>query len=191
MSPADIATASRLVIAPVFALIFYLPDEVGWLWRAAALLGLGIAGELTDWLDGYLARRSGTLSDFGKVFDPFADTVMHLTFFIVLCLAGALPLIFLLFILYREFAISLLRQLSVKRGMVMGARGGGKLKTVSYVFTWMLAFANHALGKLGFLPGWRPALTWIVWAFCALSAVLALVSFMDYLIQYRRLPEAS
>ena len=97
MTLADKATAVRLVLAPVFFVIYLLPRFfpsifavpssavegillTGAPWTVPVLWIIFVASEITDFLDGIIARKRGEVSDFGKLFDPFADTLTQLTY---------------------------------------------------------------------------------------------------------------
>ena len=135
MKIADIFTIIRVVLAPVFLIIYFIPEwfGVGNVASVYILLPLIIFAEFTDFLDGYFARKYNQVSDFGKLFDPFADVFLHLTVFFCYTISGYIsPLVVLLFA-YREFGMLFVRLLAAKKGVAIGARKGGKFKTVMYV----------------------------------------------------------
>jgi CDP-diacylglycerol---glycerol-3-phosphate 3-phosphatidyltransferase len=189
MTRSDAITASRLALAAAFSALFLLPRGsasvqaivVPALWIIAAL------AEFSDFLDGWTARRREEVSDFGKVFDPFADVVLHLAAFSCLAWEKALPLPFLLVVIVREQGISLVRLLAARKGLVMGARRGGKAKTVSYVIVGAAALFRSSLSRLDLLPGLDSALRVAVIALSVGSAILSVLSFVDYVVQYRKL----
>jgi CDP-diacylglycerol--glycerol-3-phosphate 3-phosphatidyltransferase len=151
------------------------------LWIIAAL------AEFSDFLDGWTARRREEVSDFGKVFDPFADVILHLMAFSCLAWERVLPLAFVLLVVVREQAVSLVRLLAARKGLVMGARRGGKAKTVSYVIVGAAALLRSSFSRLGLFPGLDAALGVAVIALSAASAILSVLSFADYVVQYRKL----
>jgi CDP-diacylglycerol---glycerol-3-phosphate 3-phosphatidyltransferase len=83
----------------------------------------------TDWFDGRLARRSGRTSAMGSLLDPVADKVLVLSVLIVLVGEGVFPSWMVAAIVAREFLVSRLRLAALERGVVLGARDLGKLKT--------------------------------------------------------------
>lgn len=184
MSSADAVTASRLVLAPLFFAVFFLPGippvvAVPLLWLLFILI------EVSDLVDGALARKSGTVSSFGKLFDPFADVVARLTYFLCFALGGLMPAWVLLLILYREFGIMFLRQLLSTRGIAMGARPGGKLKAVIYMTAGAASLLLITISSFGFLDSVIPALRILVMVLYVASALLSVLSFIDYLRQFR------
>ncbi|MBQ1983532.1 MAG: CDP-alcohol phosphatidyltransferase family protein, partial [Spirochaetaceae bacterium] len=107
MKIADIFTLIRIVLAPVFLIIYFVPEWFGFgsVLSVWILLPLIIFAEFTDFLDGYFARKTNQVSNFGKLFDPFADVILHLTVFFCYTISGYVsPFIMLLFA-YREFGM--------------------------------------------------------------------------------------
>lgn len=120
-------TFLRIGLAPVFVLVFFRVP--GWY---GALFGLGIVllSELTDMLDGHIARKMGTVTDFGKILDPLADSVFRLTIFLSFVSAGLAPLELVLLIFYRDAVLATIRTLCASRNVVVAARWSGKIKAV-------------------------------------------------------------
>lgn len=144
-----------------------------------------VFGGLTDWLDGYLARKQGIVSDFGKLMDALTDKIFILGLLISLLLMDMIPaswgLPCLLLILSREFLITGLRLVAANTGMVLAAEQSGKLKTVSQILAVGLLLISKAFesdfgllwlacasGKLGL-------------AFFVLATVLTVYSGLSYL----------
>lgn len=92
-------TLLRLLCLPVFLYVLFEMDD-----RAAAAWILGALGA-TDWVDGYLARRLGQVSEFGKVFDPTVDRLMFVVAITAIIIDGSIPLWFALAVLVREVAV--------------------------------------------------------------------------------------
>ena len=125
----NILTMLRVLLVPVFVwLVFFCDasDSIAW-----ALLVFSVAS-FTDFLDGHLARKWQVISDFGKVMDPLADKLLVLAALLALTLLEPFklhPSIFFLIAL-REVLVTVLREVYVKKGIVMSADKLGKLKTV-------------------------------------------------------------
>jgi CDP-diacylglycerol--glycerol-3-phosphate 3-phosphatidyltransferase len=194
MKLADKVTSLRLVLAPVFFIVYLLPRLIpswpaaGGTWTVPVLWAIFVVSELTDMLDGLLARRRGETSDFGKLFDPFADTLTQLTYFLCFVIDGIFPAPLYLLVLYREYSILFVRNLMLKKGVAMGARITGKVKTVTYILAAALALLAASLTRLS-LPGPLFGVTIAARAVFLLSVVLSVLSFMDYLSVYRKAPE--
>lgn len=189
MNLADSLTASRLVLAPVFFVVFMYGSSLGLPSgaRVAVLVALFIIMELSDMFDGMAARAMKTVSAFGKLFDPFADVFARLTYFVCFAQVGIMPLWMLLLILYREFSQLFLRQLLAERGVAMGARKGGKLKAVFYMLAGAASLILWSAMQLDLVPGAIPGLSVAVFWLYAASVALSLGSFVDYIIQFRKL----
>ena len=184
MKIADIFTLTRIILAPVFLVIYFIPlwfgvGEVASVW---ILIPLIIFAEFTDFLDGYFARKNNQVSDFGKLFDPFADVLLHLTVFFCYTLSGYVtPFILLLFV-YREFGMLFVRLLAAKKGIAIGARKGGKFKTVIYVVAGFFSLFLESARRLGFvLP---ESLMYVGYGFYILGLLASYISFIDYLVHF-------
>jgi len=203
MNLADKVTASRLMLAPVFLVVYLFPrfstllmptspatthtvPPSNSVWIVVLLWVLFVTAELTDMIDGLIARKRNEVSDFGKFFDPFADTLTHLTLFFCFVLDGLLPPLLYLVIVYREFSILFIRNLMLKKGTAMGARMGGKIKTVTYVATCGLALLASSIQRLGSGGELYQILAIVASSVFAISAIIAVISFFDYLLVYQR-----
>jgi CDP-diacylglycerol--glycerol-3-phosphate 3-phosphatidyltransferase len=125
MGAADQLTVARMAAAPVIVALFVI-DFSGHEYWATALFAVAMA---TDWFDGWLARRSGSSSAMGSLLDPVADKILVLSVLIVLLGEGVFAGWVVAAIVAREFLVSGLRLAALERGVVLGARDLGKLKT--------------------------------------------------------------
>lgn len=189
MSKADLVTSSRIILSPLFVALYFAPEWFGLccVYAFAALLLVFALIELSDLVDGKVARATGTVSDFGKLFDPFADTFARLSYFACFLVSGYMPLWIFLIILYREFGILFLRLLLVQRGIAMGARPGGKAKAVVYMSAGILALAYKGMDLFGLFPNFLGTAHWVLFGAFCLAALASLLSFVDYFIQFRAL----
>lgn len=151
MRTADKFTLVRIILAPVFFILYFIPEwfGVGQAISVFIMVPLLAFAEFTDFLDGYFARKNNAVSDFGKLFDPFADVFLHLTTFFCFVLSGYLPPIVFLLIFYREVTMNFIRLIAAKQGVAIAARRGGKLKTVLYVVTGFYYLVLESIGRLG------------------------------------------
>ena len=184
MKIADIFTLIRIILAPVFLIIYFVPEWFGFgtVLSVWLLLPLIIFAEFTDFLDGYFARKTNQVSDFGKLFDPFADVFLHLTVFFCYTISGYIsPFIMLLFA-YREFGMLFVRLLAAQKGVAIGARKGGKFKTVLYVVAGFFSLFLECAKRLGYsLP---ENLLYIGYIFYIIGLIASYVSFIDYLVNF-------
>lgn len=129
-------TVLRIVLIPVFMGILY------WGFTGAQYVALAvfIIASLTDFLDGYIARRDGLVTDFGKFADPLADKMLVTAAMLWFVEIGQMPAWVLLIVLVREFAVSGLRMIASDAGRVIAAGWSGKVKTASTMVCIILMF---------------------------------------------------
>lgn len=140
MNIANRLTIARIVMIPLFLVIMCFPKDVlgivnvfhsnlsvSWI---LAMLIFTIAS-ITDFLDGYLARKYHLITNFGKFADPLADKLLVMTAFITLVGAGVIPMWIVAVIVCRELAVTGLRLLLVNDGEVLAAAWPGKVKTAT------------------------------------------------------------
>jgi CDP-diacylglycerol---glycerol-3-phosphate 3-phosphatidyltransferase len=166
MGPADQLTVARIAAAPLIVAL-YVIDFSGHDYWATALLAVAMA---TDWFDGWIARRSGRSSAMGSLLDPVADKVLVLAVLIVLVDRGIFPGWMVAAIVAREFLVTGLRLAALERGVVLGARDLGKLKT------WTQSVAA-IIGGLAAAGAVQDEIAW--WALLA-ALVITWVSGLDY-----------
>ena len=125
---ANVVTVARIFLVPVFAVFVVLSgmEDSAWRMLAAALF---VFISATDFVDGWLARSRGLVTEFGKLADPIADKALIGTALVLLSFYDALPWWVTALILLRELGITALR-MAVLRHAVIAAGRGGKLKTV-------------------------------------------------------------
>jgi CDP-diacylglycerol--glycerol-3-phosphate 3-phosphatidyltransferase len=195
MTLADKITTLRLILAPLFFIVYFLPVFFPpWFanrphWTIPVLWALFIIAELTDMFDGMAARKRKEAGDFGKLYDPFADTLMQITLFLCFVVDRVFPLesaILFLIILYREFGIQFIRNLMLKKGIAMGARIGGKIKTVLYIIAAAAALLAVSFRRFNIEePAYIAVKTAALIIFC-LSALISIISFADYFFVYKK-----
>ena len=180
-------TLTRILFAPIFFILYFIPIWTGAFTKLSLLVAIPLLcfAEFTDFLDGHYARKHNEVSDFGKIFDPFADVILHMTTFASLMfstgsLGGYTPVLVFILIMYREMGQTFLRMVCAKKGIAIAARKGGKIKTVSYVVSGFL----EALVRLDCVPECFGTLRIIAICLFVLSLILSYVSFTDYLIHF-------
>jgi CDP-diacylglycerol---glycerol-3-phosphate 3-phosphatidyltransferase len=125
---ANAITVLRLLLVPVFVFLLFAGDPQAIAWRLAAVVVFLVAS-LTDFVDGEVARRRGIVTDFGKIADPIADKALTGAAFVGLSILGELMWWVTIVIVAREGAITLVRLLVLRHGVIPASRGG-KLKTL-------------------------------------------------------------
>ena len=166
MTLPDQLTVARVAAVPAVVLLFAwdFPNHAYW---ATAVFAVALA---TDQIDGWLARRRGTSTPLGKLLDPVADKVLVLAALVMLVGEGVAPAWMIALIVVREILVSGLRLAAVERGVVLGARDLGRVKT------WAQAVAA-TIGGLVAGGAWNQDVAW--WALLA-AVVATWVSGLDY-----------
>jgi len=166
----------RIVLIPVFVAVCYLPDSIMSLatrnWVSMSIFALAA---ITDWADGYLARRWGQTSAFGAFLDPVADKLMVAAALIVLVWLHRADAWLVVIIIGREIAVSALREWMAQIGKSKSVAVAfiGKIKTVAQITAIVALLLDTA-----FLPDITPALgTFALWV----AAILTLWSMFHYL----------
>lgn len=158
MNLPNVITLSRIPLMFVIVALMYC----GWPGAASLAFVLFLAAAVGDWLDGYLARRRGLVSTFGKLMDALADKIMVLGLIVALVDLGQIRpggIWLALVTLCREFLVTGMRMVAASRGVIVAADGGGKSKTVTQLVAlgFLLAAPMLARDFLRF-PGWDLAL---------------------------------
>ena len=174
-------TVTRLVLVPVFFIFFLLGEYTSLkVLSTAAMLVIYAVAELSDLLDGKIARKRNLVTDLGKVMDPFADTLTHITYFVCFLSLSIMPLWAFILIMWREFSILFVRMLLAKyAGKVMPANIFGKAKTVLYAATTLLSFIYLALSAFSSID--LALYSTVLYVFYSLSALASVISFAIYI----------
>jgi CDP-diacylglycerol---glycerol-3-phosphate 3-phosphatidyltransferase len=182
MNAATLITCTRIFLSPVFFLVFtlYSGPGKGSLPTVVILWILFIVIELTDWLDGKVARKSNTVTDLGKLLDPFADSFSRLTYFLSFVVAGMMPGWIFLIVMYRDLGVSFVRLINMKNKIVMGARLSGKIKAWVYAVAGGGGLAYFTATKLDFLSFAASPLWVFVTVLFYASALVAVWTMIDY-----------
>ncbi len=171
-------TVLRLAVVPLFAYLLMADDgldDAGRYW-ATLVFGLAI---ITDRYDGMIARRTGQVTEFGKLADPIADKALTGTALIGLSVLELLPWWVTWVILAREIGVTVLRFWVIRHGVIAASRGG-KLKTVAQA----LAIGLYILPLTGVLATGR-------WWVMAAALALTVVTGLDYVVRALRLRRTS
>ena len=170
MTTASKITLVRVAFIPVFMVFMYLSQGVANSWQLWVSLAIFVVASLTDYIDGYIARKYNQVSDFGKFLDPLADKLLVIAAMAMFCEWGIFPAWALMIVLTREFAVTGLRLVAVGKGTVIAAGKSGKFKTASTMIGLCVM-----MGFPQFL-----ALNWII---IAVIVVTTLYSGVEYFIQ--------
>ena len=177
-------TVTRLVMAPLFFIAFFLCDlipSINPYLYAAVLVLMYVVMELTDLFDGRIARGRKLVTDLGKVLDPFADVICHLTFFTCLLYCKIMPVWAFVLILWREFAQSFTRMLMMGKGKAMAANIFGKAKTCLYALACICGFAYRIATVFGSELTSSKAVKTALLVLYALTAFASVASYAIYI----------
>lgn len=166
-------TCLRMILVP-FMVFFLL---TGWGGEANRYICVTIfaVASITDWLDGYLARKNHLVTNFGKFMDPLADKLLVCSALICMIELNRLAAWIVIIIIAREFIISGFRLIAAENGVVIAANYWGKFKTVSQMIMIILMILNFG--------GIFNVLTQIfVW----LSLALTVISLATYIMQNKK-----
>jgi cardiolipin synthase len=180
----NLVTFSRIVLIPLIVGIFYLPDAwVSYENKNIVACSIFVFAAVTDWLDGYLARRLNQMSAFGAFLDPVADKLIVVAALLALLYLNRVDMIVALIIVGREIAISALREWMAKVGQAKSVAVAfvGKLKTVAQMVAIpLLLYHDQLLGI---------DCQWLGTVLINVAAVLTVMSMLYYL--RKALPYAS
>lgn len=184
-------TLARVIFAPFFLLLYFIPIWTGKFAFISMfiIIPLLAIAEFTDYLDGHYARKHNEISDFGKIFDPFADVILHLTTFACFFKSydsqySFMPVIVLVLIMLREFSQNFLRMVCAKNGIAIAARKGGKFKTVMYVVTEFYIIFLELLVRTNSIPQFFGTLQIARIILLIICVICSYASFIDYLIHF-------
>jgi len=176
----NLITLGRLFLVPPVIALMHPTDPLR---NLLAALVFAVASGL-DLLDGYLARKHGLVTVFGKFVDPLADKIMVAAVLVYLVHHGLVPPWIVVVLLGREFYMSGLRLVAGSEGVVIAAGEGGKAKTVFQLLGICCVLARYEYRMIPFeatLNFWRVGM-----AFLYISVVLAIVSAVTYTLGFGR-----
>ena len=146
MNLPNLLTLVRILMIPVFIILFVNPTPDQSL-AAAVIFTLAAA---TDWLDGYIARRTGQVTTLGKLLDPIADKLLVLSALILLMNVDRVSAVVVLLIIAREVAVTGIRAIAAGEGMIIAAETTGKYKMALQVIgIILLILEGTGLAELG------------------------------------------
>lgn len=182
MNLANQLTLLRVILIPFFIVCFYIPNLVvntvsvnNYLIPYANLLGLVIflLAAITDFIDGYIARKYNLITDFGKFMDPLADKLLVTAALLILLENGLISAWVVFIILAREFIVTGFRTIAAAKGVVIAAGWLGKIKTVvQFIMISTLLLLNYPFEIFNW-PVDR--------IFIALAVVLTVASGIEYI----------
>lgn len=190
MKISNMFTALRLILAPLIYILYFLPiwiKDVNPKVTIIIIVIIFIFMEFTDYLDGHYARKKNEVDGFGKIFDPFADVVANITVMFCFMLDGFLFAPLFLIIIYREFGIMFLRMKARGEGVSIGAKKGGKIKTVLYISASSVSLFIKMCKIYSILSDSQlEYILYFNYGLYIAAVILSVISFFDYIFSYRK-----
>ncbi len=165
-------TMLRIIMIPVIIFVYYYNQNY------LIMLILFIGASITDYLDGYIARKYDLVTNFGKLMDPLADKLLIMASLLLFIDAGVIATWIVIIILSREFLVSGIRLVAGASGKVIVASKLGKAKTFLTMLTVIILYFNMLLTGTVSLIG-----TWLIY----LSLFLTVISGLEYGIKNKEI----
>lgn len=180
-------TMARIIMIPVFAVLYFVPFA----WHTVAATAVFCIACITDFFDGYIARKEHIVTHLGKFLDPIADKLLVACALIALCVskpaaqpADALALavtVFTMIILARELMISGFRTIAADRGIVLAADMVGKAKTFTQMTALILLLP---IGDIVAVSAYAASIVYYIgFAVLAVATALTIVSGVNYIVR--------
>lgn len=184
-------TMFRIFLVPLFIVAMVLTQMNIWKYLKYIALGIFVVAAVTDYVDGYIARKKNLVTRFGKLMDPLADKMLVSAGFIMLTGSGMIPAWITAIVILRDFVASTIRMFGTEGGVTISADFSGKVKTAFQLIGVSLAIIDtNAL--FGFIQntltmGFGELLLNVATSVAISVAVFfAIWSIIEYLIKYRK-----
>ena len=178
-------TMSRVIAIPIFIVLFMLSEKhIGNLtigsnytidmFRFLSAI-IFICASITDFFDGYLARKYNLITNFGKLMDPLADKMIVVTALLLLSNVKEIHFLCVLLVVLREIVISSIRLIALEKNVVIAASIWGKLKTATQMVSLVLILFNfYKINELAFF---------LTYGLFYISTVFVIISLIDYIVK--------
>lgn len=162
----NILVLVRLILVPVILLLLLFPNdpsskeyikEMTFNWTDALAGVLFIIASITDFVDGWYARKYNQVTTFGKLFDPLADKILVNSVLIVFSARGIVPIFFVVIFICRDILVDGLRMMLASNDIVLAADKWGKLKTIFQMIGLTIVFFYHPVPFVNFGFNWNGA----------------------------------
>lgn len=147
----NILTIFRMILAPIIIVLLFIGSNTIYSYETIGLKNnvtatffasgiLFLIASISDFFDGYLARKYKWISDFGKIWDPIADKVLTTSIYISFCILNLIPFYFVILMIVRDIIVDAYRQSATKKGIIVAANIFGKLKTVTQMISIIMIY---------------------------------------------------
>lgn len=181
-------TISRIILTFFFVICLFSKGV-----NAKALaLGIFIVAAITDYLDGWIAKRNNLISQFGKIMDPVADKALTISAFVTFAIMGIVPEKIVVIIIAREIMITSFRLKALMEGKVLSAASSGKQKTVSQMVSIFVILIYILMREAGseILPFWTADVEYFyaqgILVLMMFTAIFTVISGVSYFLQNRK-----
>jgi CDP-diacylglycerol--glycerol-3-phosphate 3-phosphatidyltransferase len=181
-------TLLRVILVPFFV-VFLTVNLFSFKIQSAIALGIFILASITDFLDGYIARKQNLITTFGKFLDPLADKILVVSALVCFIIPGLAHPIAVIIIIVREFMVSGLRLVTADKGVVVSAGIWGKIKTAFtmaaeiIILVLMIAGYSSTGGYSAPIIIISQILVWICAALTVISGLIYVHGYKDYLLE--------
>jgi len=173
----NILSILRILLIPLFIVTFSDPTPIRSAWAAVIF----ILASITDWFDGFIARRWGQVTLYGKFLDPIADKLLVLSALILLVEFRRVSSWIAIVIIGRDLAITGLRAIASSVGIVIVAKEMGKYKTTFQMVAILLLLFDYPVSFLGTIIDLHRIGTIGLW----IAALLSVLSAIDYILKFK------
>lgn len=185
----------RICLVPLIALIYLFPyaqfgievmeldfEFVSLRLTNIIVLILFAVASFTDFLDGYIARKNGLITSFGKFIDPIADKLLVNTMLVLFAASGTVPVVPVVVMIWRDTIVDGLRMNASEKGIVVAAGFMGKVKTVSQMLTIIVILLNNLPFELARFP-MGELLLWFSMCVSVISGVSYFMQLKDVIME--------
>lgn len=186
LSVATQLTMSRIVLTPFFIWVFFYDNDLIYhnnhiIFKSLAIF-MVVSFMITDFLDGFLARKLNQVSTLGKYLDPFSDKISNMTIFLCFMASGYAPVWMVALIYFRESSVETLRTLGANQNMVIAARTSGKWKTALQGVGIMIILVGELDPFFTYIPQWETWWHYIPTSVMGVITFVTLASGLDYFV---------
>jgi len=184
LSVASQLTMSRIVLTPFFIWVFFYDNDLVYqnnnlIFKSLAIF-MVVGFMITDFLDGYLARKMGEVSTLGKYLDPFSDKVSNMTIFLCFMASGYASVWMVALIYFRESSVETLRTLAANQGIVIPARQSGKWKTAIQGMGILIILVGALDPWQHLIPNWSDVWNVLPYTVMGIITAATVISGLDY-----------
>ncbi len=181
-------TITRIVLAFIFMIFLFVEGVMA---KTMALV-IFLAAALSDYLDGFIAKKYDIISDFGKIMDPVADKILTLAAFLAFVEMKLIPAWMVVIIILREFIITGIRLMALRQNDVLPAGVGGKQKTISQMLSIVIILVFIIIKEAGVRTFyfWNPTFEYwykqVIFFMMIVTVVLTIISGVSYIAGNRK-----